>query len=274
VSFRTYNQVTGPDRSGLGEQVGAQRARVTERLRTVGHVVAVISGKGGVGKSFVTSTLALGAAAAGKRVGVLDADLKAPTVPSMLGASGPLRVDDEGVHPAIGRSGVRVVSTDFLLADGAPLAWRTSVGEAPVWRGLLEAGTLREFMSDVVWGELDLLLVDMPPDSDRLDDLHELAPSLAGAVAVTIPSDESRRAVRRAIRRALDADVRLLGIVENMSGRACLKCGEMQPLFPGDAGAQLSAEFGVPLLRRMPFAPVDPTADATALATALRSVLS
>jgi ATP-binding protein involved in chromosome partitioning len=274
VSFRTYHQVAGEDRSRLGEQVGAQRARVTERLRTVRHVVAVISGKGGVGKSFVTSTLALGAAAAGYRVGVLDADLKAPTVPSMLGASGPLKVDDEGVHPATGRDGVRVVSTDFLLADGAPLAWRSEVGDAAVWRGLLEAGTLREFMSDVVWGELDLLLVDMPPDSDRLDDLVDLAPSLAGAVAVTIPSEESRRAVRRAIRRALDSGVRLLGIVENMSGRACLECGAVQPLFPGDAGASLADEFRVPLLRRIQFGAADHAGDASALANALRETLA
>lgn len=273
MSFRTYHEVTGADRSALGQQVGAQRERVRDRLKSVRNVVAVVSGKGGVGKSFVTSALALGAAAMGNRVGVLDADLKAPTMPSMLGASGPLRVDDEGIHPAVGRDGVRVVSTDFLLADGAPLAWRSTVGDAAVWRGLLEAGTLREFLADVAWGDLDLLLVDMPPDSDRLDDLAELAPSLAGAIAVTIPSDESRRAVQRAIRRALDSKVRLLGIVENMAGRACADCGAVQPLFPGDAGAQLAEEFDVPLLHRLPFAAGDTTA-AAKLATALREVLA
>lgn len=254
VSFRTYHEVTGPDRSQLGEQVGQQRARVTARLAGVGRTVAIMSGKGGVGKSYVTASLALGAA---RRlpggVGVVDADLKSPTVARLLDARGPVRVDEEGVHPPISPDGVRVMSTSFLLDDGAPLAWRELPGERFVWRGLLETGALREFLSDVVWGSLDLLLVDLPPGADKLSDLAELIPQLSGAIAVTIPSDESHASVQRAMQAARSQGVPLLGVVENMSGYECAGCMETRPLFGGDAGAELAREFDVPLLARIPF---------------------
>jgi ATP-binding protein involved in chromosome partitioning len=144
-------------------------------------------------------------------------------------------------------------STDLLLDEGKPLAWREPDSEKFVWRGVLETGALREFLSDVAWGDLDLLIVDLPPGGDRLADLAVLVPGLAGAVAVTIPSEESHRSVQRSIRSALDAKVRLLGVVENMSGYSCQRCGEVGPLFEGDAGTSLAAEFGIPLLARIPF---------------------
>jgi ATP-binding protein involved in chromosome partitioning len=186
-------------------------------------------------------------------IGVLDADLASPTTGRLLEAHGPLHVGDDGVHPARGVGGVLVCSTDLLLEDGAPLAWREPTSERFVWRGALEAGALREFLADVVWGELDLLLIDLPPGTDRLDDLTELVPNLTGAIAVTIPSEESRRSVERAMRRATQAGVRLLGIVENMSGYACADCGALAPLYEGDAGALLADAFNVPLLYRLPF---------------------
>ena len=277
MSFRTYHAVTGTDASQLGGQVEAQRQRVRARLQAVRRVVAVASGKGGVGKSWITVALALGAAARGQRVALLDADLKAPTAARLLGASGPLRVDEHGVHPAEGRGGVRVLSSDLLLSDGAPLMWRARTGDDFAWRTLLETGMLRELLGDGAWGELDLLLVDLPPDVDRLADLAALAPSLAGVVMVTIPSEESRAAVRRALRRASDAGIPLLGVVENMAGQRCARCGEVSPLFAGDAGAWLSGEFAVPLLARVPFAPGaldDPDSRVLAdLRDALRRVL-
>ena len=255
MSFRTYHALGGADVSRLGEQVDAQRERVRARLRTVSRVVAVASGKGGVGKSWITAALALGAAARGKRVALLDADLKAPTAARLLGAGGPLRVDEQGVHPAEGRRGVRVLSSDLLLSDGAPLMWRARTGDDFAWRTLLETGMLRELLGDGAWGDLDLLFVDLPPDVDRLADLATLAPSLAGVVMVTIPSEDSRAAVRRAMRRAADAGIPLLGVVENMVGQRCARCGDVSPLFAGDAGAWLAGEFAVPLLARVPFAP-------------------
>ncbi|MGH7717925.1 MAG: P-loop NTPase [Gemmatimonadaceae bacterium] len=255
MSFRGYHEVTGADRSGLGAQVAAQGQRVADRLRSVRSVVAVVSGKGGVGKTFLTAALARGAARRHSRIGVLDADLKSPTAARALGATGPLRIDEEGVHPAVCESGIRVISSDLLLDEGAPLRWTGPQGSGHefVWRGTLETAALRELLSDVAWGELDLLLVDMPPDADRLADLTALVPSLRGALFITIPSDESRRSVERAMRAAVESGIPVLGVVENMSGYLCPDCGETRPLFGGGAGEALAAAFGAPLMGRIPF---------------------
>jgi ATP-binding protein involved in chromosome partitioning len=253
MSFRSYFQVPGDDASGLGAQVANQHERVRERLRDVGSVVAIISGKGGVGKSYVTSAIAMALARCGSAIGVLDADLQSPTAARMLGARGPLSVEGDAVVPAIGHKGVRVMSMDLMLEEGAPLRWTSTTGEEHTWRGVVEAGALREFLGDVAWGKLAALLVDMPPDSGRLADLAALVPNLTGAIAVTIPSEESMRSVARAMRATIDAGVPLLGIVENMSGYACQGCEVIQPLFGGNAGDTLARDFGVPLLAKVPF---------------------
>ncbi len=275
VKFRTYHQVEGEDASRLGEQVAAQRERVQERLRGIRRVVAIMSGKGGVGKSYVTAALALGLARRLTRgVGVLDADLKGPTAARMLGVSGPVRIDREGAHPALDREGLKVFSMDLLLEEGHPLRWNEPGHERFVWRGLLETGALREFLADVVWGPLDLLLVDLAPGADRLEDLAELVPDLAGALAVTIPSEESARSVERAMHSARHANVKLLGVIENMSGYACGGCGHTGALFPGQAGAELAEKFAVPLVARIPFhATPFPPAELAALSDAVAAVL-
>jgi ATP-binding protein involved in chromosome partitioning len=262
MSFRTYYQVEGSDRSQLGEQVARQRERVATRLAPVDRVVVVMSGKGGVGKSYVTAALALALARRSLGVGVVDADLQSPTVARLLGATGPLTVSADGVAPAIGHGGVRVISSDLLLDEGRALRWTSTAGEEHVWRGATETGVLREFLSDVCWGALSVLLVDMPPDASRLADLATLVPRIAGAIAVTIPSPESGRSVARALDAAREAGVAVVGIVENMSGYRCGACGALGPLFEGDAGARLAAEQGVPLLARLPFtrAPLDDAA--------------
>ena len=253
MTFRSYRDLTGADRSGLLDQVVAQRERVARRLNRVRAVVAVMSGKGGVGKSYVTAVLAKGAADAGKRVGVLDADLKSPTCARLLGARGPVRILEDGAQPVVGVGGIRLFSTDLLLGEGNPLAWNEPVSERFIWRGTLETGALREFLSDVAWGDLDLLMVDLPPGADRLDDLAALVPDMRGALAVTIPSEESRMSVERSIRAALSAGIPLLGIVENMTGYECEHCGRQGPLFTGTAGDQLAATFGLPVVGRIPF---------------------
>lgn len=254
--LRSYHEVEGADRSALLEQVVQQRARVAERLADVTHVVAVMSGKGGVGKSYVTAALALMLAECeGRTVGVLDADLNGPTVAHTLGARGPVQVRPDGVDPVLGREGVRIFSTELLLEDDQPLEWRGPDRDRFLWRGALETGVLREFLSDVAWGPLDLLLVDLPPGAGHVSDLAELVPGLTGAVVVTLPSEESRRSVARGMRAATDAGVRLLGVIENMSGYACDSCGALGPLFSGDAGARLAENFAVPLLGRVPFQP-------------------
>jgi ATP-binding protein involved in chromosome partitioning len=257
VSFRGYRQVAGGDRSGVLEQVIAQRERVRTRLREVTSVVAVMSGKGGVGKSWVTASLAVSLARRLTSVGVLDADLKGPTTARLLGAAGPLAVTDGGVRPAIGIHGIPVISSDILIEDAQPLAWRDPGGDRFVWRGVFETNAVREFLSDVMWGALDVLLVDLPPGSDRVPDLAQLVPaeSLRGALVVTIPSDESRRSVERAMHAAREVNVPLLGVIDNMSGYRCAGCEETRPLFKGDAGEHLASQFGVPLLAKIPFDP-------------------
>lgn len=285
MSFRTYFDVPGADGSGLGAQIARQRARVAARLALVERVVVVLSGKGGVGKSYVTAALALAVARRGLAVGVVDADLHSPTVARLLGTdvAAPIALAADGVHPATTRAGIRVVSTDLLLDEGRALRWRAPADDAHAWRGAAETSMLREFLGDVQWGSLAMLLVDMPPDASRLADLAALlrppderdhaAPTVA-AVAVTIPSDESARSVARALDAARDAGIPVAGIIENMRGRACARCGGVSSLFPGDAGARLAAEHGVPLLAALPFSAASLDDVARALAPVADGILS
>src|SRR3989442_4725698 len=178
MHIRTYHELTEPDRSGLAAQIGAQRRRVAERLARVERLIAVMSGKGGVGKSYVTAQTARALARAGRRVGVLDADLNGPTAARLLGArDGPLAVREDGIEPAVGVDGVRVVSMDQLLVDGRPLAFRGPEAESFVWRGAAEAAALREFVADVAGGALHGLFWGLPPGLGRFTALAELLPA-------------------------------------------------------------------------------------------------
>jgi ATP-binding protein involved in chromosome partitioning len=206
-----------------------------------------------VGKSYIAAAVARALAAQNVNVGIVDADLQSPTIARMLAAKAPLSVTEEGIEPARVLEGVRIISSDLLLDDGKPLAWRATAGEAHIWRGSAEAAVLREFLADVRWGSLDVLIVDMPPDAGRLADIALLVGDKLSALAITIPSEESARSVHRALTAARDAGVAILGVVENMSGYACASCASVGPLFTGDAGAQLARSFDVPLLARIPF---------------------
>lgn len=253
--IRTYGEVEGEDRSDLAGQVDEARARVRRRLRGVERVIGVMSGKGGVGKSFVAAGLAAARAGRGEPTGLLDADLDSPTAGRMLGAErGSLRVGEEGVGPAEA-SGVRLISTDLLLERDAPLRWRGPDGESFVWRGAQEQGVLREFLGDVAWGELGWLIVDLPPGTGRLEQLLDLVPEPAGLVAVTLPGEASRSSVERSLRVGEDRGAPLLGVVENMSDYRCPGCGRAGELFPGDAGRRLAEAFDRPLLGSVPFDP-------------------
>ena len=256
MKFRTYRELTGGDRSQILQQVVQKRARVQQRLSRVDRVIAIMSGKGGVGKSYLTAGLACGVAKiGGLGVGVLDADLNGPTTGAMLGARGPLRVTEKSVEPADGIHGIKVFSTDLLVEEGRPLQWKEPESDRFVWRETLETTALCEFLSDVAWGDLALLLIDLPPGSARITDLAALVPELDGVIAVTIPSEESRRSVERSLHRVRESEVRVIGIVENMSGYICPGCGLAGSLFSGDAGDRLADQFGVPLLGRIPFNP-------------------
>jgi len=250
LNIRTYHELTEPDRSGLGEQIAAQRRRLAERLAAVGRVIAVMSGKGGVGKSFVTANLARALARSGRPVGVLDADLNGPTVARLLeAAEGRLTPEGDAFLPASGADGVRVVSMTQLLADGQPLAFKGPAAESFVWRGAAEAGALRELLADIAWGTLDVLLLDLPPGMQRFLELGDLLPAPPAVLTVTIPTPESRDAVRRAMRAAVERRAPLLGVVENMVGGP----------FAGTAGADLAEEFETAVLARIPWHPAPDT---------------
>src|SRR5437016_12593366 len=249
LNIRTYHDLTEPDRSGLPDQIGAQRRRVAERLATVGRVVAVMSGKGGVGKSYVTAHLARGLARAGRSVGVLDADLNGPTIPALLGDRDVRRTTQENPGPTTGTDGVKYISMGQFLDEGAPLAFEGPAAESFVWRGAMEASALREFLGDVEWGDLDVLLVDLPPGMQRYIELCDILGNPPAVLTVTIPTPESRDAVRRAMRAAVDRGSELLGIVENMVGRE----------FVGTAAQELAEEFGTPVLARIPWHPTPET---------------
>lgn len=254
--MRTYHQLTNPDRSGLLDQIGAQRRRVAERLSTVRRIVAVMSGKGGVGKSYVTAQLARALARGGRTVGVLDADLNGPTIPALLGVpNASLVADGTQIKPSVSAEGVRCISMALLLEDGAPLAFKGPAAESFVWRGAMEASALREFLGDVEWGKLDVLLLDLPPGMQRYIELCDILGSPPPVLTVTIPTSESREAVRRAMRAAVDRGSDLLGIVENMVG------GALQ----GTAADELAHEFGVRVCARVPWHPSSETWDRLAV---------
>src|SRR6266487_1062022 len=243
--MRTYHQLTDPDRSGLLDQIGAQRRRVAERLAGVKRIVAVMSGKGGVGKSYVTANVARALARAGRSVGVLDADLNGPTIPGLL----QIAPNAPPHPPAVGLDGVKCISMGQFLDDGAPLAFTGPAAESFVWRGAMEASALREFLGDVEWGDLDVLLLDLPPGMQRYIALCDIIGKAPAVLTVTIPTPESRDAVRRAMRATVDRGSELLGIVENMVG------GELH----GSAANELAAKFATPGVARIPWHPTPDT---------------
>ncbi len=256
--MKGYRDIAGDGGSNIREQVVAQQARLAARMAPIRASVAVVSGKGGVGKSSVTANLAGALVGRGLRVGVLDADLNGPSIGKMLGVRGQtLRVERDGVQPAVSAEGIRVLSMDLLLpGDDAPVEWDAPTqAEAHTWRGTMEGTALREFLADTAWGTLDVLLIDLPPGADRLPTLLDLLPGLTGAVVVTIPSGVSHLVVRRAMTLARERGARLLGLVENMAGYVCPTCGTVGPLFEGPGGEATAAQHGLPFLGRVPFDP-------------------
>lgn len=256
--MKKYRDIAGDGGSNIVGQVEAQRERLRRRLAGVRRVVAVVSGKGGVGKSSVSANVAAACALAGWSVGVLDADLNGPSIAMMLGIRGQaLTIGPDGVEPLRSPQGVKAMSMDLLLpGDATPLAWSAPTqAESHTWRGTMEANALREFLSDTAWGELDLLVLDLPPGADRLATVAGLLPALDGAVVVTIPSEVSHLIVKKSVTVAREAGAPMLGLVENMAGYACPDCGAVNPLFTGPGGAELAAELGIPFLGPIPFDP-------------------
>jgi ATP-binding protein involved in chromosome partitioning len=227
-----------------------QEQKLKQKLGKIKHKIAIISGKGGVGKSTVTANLAMAFAKQRQgRVGVLDADIHGPCIPKMLGLKGQaLRGGPGGMmFPVIGRLGIRVVSMDFLLPND----------EAPViWRGPLKIRVIQQFLSDIMWGELDYLFIDLPPGTgDEPLSVMQLIPDMDGVVIVTIPSEVSQAVVRKAVTFAKQIGVPIIGIIENMSGYVCPDCGAKVNIFRAGGGKKIAEDLSVPYLGSIPIDP-------------------
>ena len=257
--MKTYSDLPSDGGSGIVGQVTQQVSRTQKRLESIHHTVAIMSGKGGVGKSSLTANLASALALRGNSVGVLDADINGPSIAKLIGVRG-MKVDygADGVKPVISPLGVRVMSMDlFLKDDETPVLWEAQTQkDAFTWRGTMEVSALREFLSDTEWGVLDYLLIDLPPGTDRLPNLIDLLPTLGGTVVVTIPSSVSQLVVKKSLTMAKKLlNTPVVGIVENMAAYVCADCGKTEDLFPTGNTEEMARQFGVSLLGRIPFDP-------------------
>ena len=228
----------------------AQEQRLQTKMSKIKHKIAIISGKGGVGKSTVTVNLAAAFALGHEdKVGVLDADIHGPCVPRMLGLNGQKLIGgpDGTLIPVTGRQGIKVVSMDFLLPND----------EAPViWRGPLKMRIIQQFLSDIVWGNLDFLFVDLPPGTgDEPLSVMQLIPDIDGVIIVTMPSEVSQAVVKKAITFAKQLGVPVIGIIENMSGFVCPECGATIDIFKTGGGKKIAEDLSVPYLGKIPIEP-------------------
>jgi ATP-binding protein involved in chromosome partitioning len=208
----------------------------------VKHIVAVASGKGGVGKSTTSCNLALGLAALGLKVGMLDADIYGPSQPKLFGLSGKPRVNEQRKLEPMERYGVKVMSMGFLVDETT----------AMIWRGPMVMSALTQMLREVNWGELDVLIVDMPPGTGDAQLTMAQQTPLAGAVIVSTPQDLALLDARRGVAMFEKVNVPVIGIVENMANFCCPNCGHVSPIF-GHGGARAEAErTGVPFLGEIP----------------------
>ncbi len=223
------------------------KSKIRERLGDVRYRIAVVSGKGGVGKSFLTAALAVALALKGKSVGVLDADFHGPSIPKALGVEGKvLSLGSDGyIVPVTGPKNVKVVSISFMLKDSS---------SPVIWRGPLKTRALLELLTRVNWGKLDYLLVDLPPGTG--DEPLTIAQFLdyVGAIVVTIPSKLSKEVVGKAVKFCQILNIPVIGIVENMSEFVCPRCGAVYRIFGSD-GESLAKEFGLEFLGSIPLDP-------------------
>ena len=215
-------------------------------LSNIKHVIGIVSGKGGVGKSFVTSTLAAKLRKQGKKVGILDADITGPSIPKMFGIHGPAEAVEDGTYPIEAEDGTKIMSINLLLEDE----------EKPVvWRGPVIAGAVKQFWTDIIWGELDYLLVDMPPGTGDVPLTVFQSLPIDGIVIVTSPQELVRMIVKKAYYMAEMMDVPVLGVVENYSYIECPDCGKKMQVFGESHIDEVAKELGIDVLGKMPLDP-------------------
>lgn len=209
-------------------------------------VVGVVSGKGGVGKSFVTASLANEMAAKGYRVGILDADITGPSIPRMYGLKGAAMADDNGIYPMLTENDIKIMSINLLLPqEDSPV----------IWRGPVIANMVKQFWTDVVWGELDYLFVDMPPGTGDVPLTVYQSIPIDGVVMVTSPQNLVKMIVMKAVNMASKMSVPLLGIIENYSYFKCEDCDRIYEIFGKSKAEELSKELNTTVIARIPIIP-------------------
>lgn len=259
--MKRYHDIVGDGGSRILEQVAEQRTRITDGLAGVRHLVAVGSGKGGVGKSTLTLHLAGALRARGLRIAILDADFNGPSQARMAGIQGALFVP--GSHKVAlprTRKGIAVFSMGSLIPESEALEFESAArGESHIWRATREFSLLGEILGSFEWGALDLLMFDLPPGTERTVQYADFLGPRTSFLLVTIPSEVARGVVARSVATLSKGPNRLLGYVENMSGYYCRDCNAIKPLFvsaePFDAAQGRPSGLEIPCLGTVPFDP-------------------
>ena len=239
------------DCSSCGESCGERTAPQDLRapanaLSHIGKVIAVVSGKGGVGKSTVTASLACAAAAMGKKVGVLDADITGPSIPTAFGIHQRATGSDAGIDPAISAGGIKIMSLNLLSANET---------DPVIWRGPVIAGVVTQFWQEVIWGDIDYMFVDMPPGTGDVPLTVFQSLPVDGVIVVTSPQDLVSMIVAKAVNMAKMMDIPVLGLVENYSYFQCPDCGRQHAIFGESHIEQVAAGLEVPVLAKLPMDP-------------------
>jgi len=226
------------------KEMEMQARKAAEKMDKIKYKIMVASGKGGVGKSTVTVNLARALCDKGYKVGVLDADITGPNIPKLLGVEDDkLQMGPEGITP-IDTRGVKLISMAFVLSNP---------DSAVIWRGPMKMVAIRQFMADVTWGDLDFLIIDLPPGtSDEPLSVIQLIHDLSGAIIVTTPQEVALLDSRKAVNMVKTMNVPVLGIIENMSGFRCPHCGEVLDIFKTGGGEKASKDLGIPFLGAIP----------------------
>jgi len=230
------------------KQMQAEQEQIRQRVKQIKHQILVLSGKGGVGKSTVAVNLAVSLALAGKKVGLLDIDIHGPSIPRILNLEGKTVQAAGGVIlPVEMVQNLKVMSMGFLLRGSS---------DAVIWRGPMKYQMIKQFLKDVQWGNLDFLIVDSPPGTgDEPLSIVQLLENADGAIIVTTPQEVALSDVRKCITFCGQLNLPVLGVLENMSGFVCPKCGEMTDIFKSGGGEKMAKQMNVPFLGRIPIDP-------------------
>lgn len=213
---------------------------------SIKKVIAVVSGKGGVGKSMTTSLLASYAHKKGLSVGIMDADITGPSIPRMFGVNERATAEEDGLNTVLTPSGIQLMSMNLLLENE---------NDPVIWRGMMIAGTVQQFWTDVIWRDVDLLFIDMPPGTGDVPLTVFQSIPISGVVVVTTPQDLVKMVVEKAVKMAEMMNIPVLGLLENMSYITCPDCGKKIEVFGESKADAIAAEYGIPAVAKMPIDP-------------------